>query len=365
MTIPVKPLRFESSFETPEPDEAATIEELGATLMKISQKTFDDSGRALRSVHAKSHGIINGELTVLPGLPEELAQGMFARPGVYPVVMRLSTTPGDILDDNVSTPRGLALKVIGVEGPRLSGSEGEASQDFTFVNGPAFNSPDIKGFLRSLKLLAATTDQAEGLKKGLSAALRGVESLIEKAGGKSPTLVALGGHPETHILGETFYSQVPILYGPYVVKVMVAPISTGLVALKNAPLDMTDKPNALRDAVSDYFASAGAEWELRVQFMTSIDTTPIEDASVVWDEKETPFVPVARISAAAQPTFSALTNDASDHQLAFSPWHGLAAHRPLGSIQRARKSAYDMSKRFRASKPETLSTDAEAASETA
>jgi hypothetical protein len=135
------------------------------------------------------------------------------------------------------------------------------------------------------------------------------------------------------------------------------------VALKNAPLDMTDKPNALRQAVSEYFANSGAEWELRVQFMTSLETTPIEDASVVWDEKETPFIPVARISAAAQPTFSAQTNDASDHQLAFSPWHGLAAHRPLGSIQRARKSAYDMSKRFRASKPETLSTDAEAAAE--
>jgi hypothetical protein len=161
--------------------------------------------------------------------------------------------------------------------------------------------------LRSLKLLAATTDQSEGLKKGLSAALRGVETLIEKAGGKSPTLVALGGHPETHILGETFYSQVPMLYGPYVVKVMVAPISTGLVALKNSPLDMTDKPNALREAVSDYFASAGAEWELRVQFMTNLETTPIEDASKIWDEQETPFIPVARISAPSQPTFSAQT----------------------------------------------------------
>jgi hypothetical protein len=116
--------------------------------------------------------------------------------------------------------------------------------------------------------------------------------------------------------------------------------------------------------VSDYFASAGAEWELRVQFMTNLETTPIEDASKIWDEQETPFIPVARISAPSQPTFSAQTNDASDHQLAFSPWHGLAAHRPLGSIQRARKSAYDMSKRFRASRPETLSTDAEAARET-
>ncbi len=357
MTLPAAPLCFDPSFEQLEEDEAETIEELGATLRKISEKTYQDSGRALRSVHAKSHGIINAELTVLPGLTPELAQGLFAKPASYPVVMRLSTTPGDVLDDNVSTPRGLAVKVIGVEGPRLEGSEGEANQDFLLVNGPAFSASSIKGFLRNLKLLAATTDQAESLKKGLSAALRGIESLVEKAGGKSSTLIALGGHPETHILGETFFSQVPILYGPYVVKVLIAPISTALVALQNAPLDMTDKPNALRDAVSEFFATQGAEWEVRVQFLTNLETMPIEDASVVWDEKESPFIPVARISASPQPTFTAKTNDASDHQLSFSPWHGLAAHRPLGSIQRARKPSYDMSRRFRASKPETVTTD--------
>jgi hypothetical protein len=29
--------------------------------------------------------------------------------------MRFSTIPGDILDDSVSAPRGLAIKIIGVE----------------------------------------------------------------------------------------------------------------------------------------------------------------------------------------------------------------------------------------------------------
>jgi hypothetical protein len=363
MNLPVTPLPFDPSFEKLEEDEAETIQELVATLRKISEKTFQDSGHALRSVHAKSHGIINGELTVLPGLAPELSQGLFARPGTYPVVMRLSTTPGDILDDNVSTPRALAMKVIGAEGPRLEGSEGEASQDFVLVNGPSFNSSSIKGFLRSLKLLAATTDQAESLKKGLSVALRGIESLVEKAGGKSPTLIAMGGHPETHILGETFYSQTPILFGSYVVKVLVAPISTAMVALQNAPLDMTDKPNALRDAVSEFFAAQGGEWELRVQFLTNLETMPIEDSSVVWDEKESPFIPVARISASPQPTYSEKTNDASDHGLSFSPWHGLAAHRPIGSIQRARKPAYEMSKHFRASKSPTVTVETPSESE--
>lgn len=32
--------------------------------------------------------------------------------------------------------------------------------------------------------------------------------------------------------------------------------------------------------------------------------------------------------------------------LAFSTWHGLAAHQPLGAVNRARKSAYQMSSEF-------------------
>jgi hypothetical protein len=365
--LQTEPVRFDPSFEVPEEDEAETIKDLVDTLRSISEKTFADSGRPLRSVHAKSHGLINAELRVLDDLPPVLAQGLFAKPASYPVVMRLSTTPGDVLDDNVSTPRGLAIKVVGVQGPRLPGAEGDVSQDFVLVNGPAFTTPDIKGFLKNLKLLAKTTDHAEALKKALSAALRGIESVIEKAGGKSPTLIALGGHPETHILGETFYSQVPLLYGDYVAKIHVAPISTALVALKDAPLDMTDKPNALREAVSSHFAYAGAEWEVRVQLLTNRETMPIEDASVIWPEDESPYVPVARISAAPQTTWSEITNEASDHQLAFSPWQGLAAHRPLGSIMRARKLAYEMSRHFRAdhSHPSTsaaLSEPAESSS---
>lgn len=39
---------------------------------------------------------------------------------------------------------------------------------------------------------------------------------------------------------------------------------------------------------------------------------------------------------------------ALDDGLAFSPWHGLMAHRPLGSIMRARRAVYPASSGFRA-----------------
>ena len=345
---PLNPLRFDPSLEQLEENEAETQQELIETLLKISHKTHADSGQALRSVHAKSHGILRGELEVLPGLPESLAQGLFADIASYPVIIRFSTTPGDVLDDKVSTPRGMAIKLVGVKGDRLPGSEGDVTQDFVLVNGPAFNAPSASKFLSSLKLLAATTDRAEGAKKVASTLLRGAETVIEAFGTKSPTITSMGGHPLTHVLGETFFSQAPLRFGDYVAKIQVVPISDNLQALTDQTVDLDDKPNGLREAVVDFFRTQHAEWEVRVQLCTNTDDMPIEDASVEWPEADSAYVPVARITAAPQNAWSDARVAALDEGLAFSPWHGIVAHQPLGSIMRVRRAAYAESARFRA-----------------
>lgn len=345
-----EPLRYDPSLEQIADDEAETIEELKKTLLRIAETTFEDGDEAIRGVHAKSHGIVQAQLTVQDRLPRELAQGIFSRPRSYPVVMRLSTSPGDLLPDSVSTPRGIAMKVIGVEGPRLQGSENDTTQEFLMVNGPAFLAPDAKHFARSLKLLAATTDRGEGLKKLLSAALRGAESLLEKAGHESGTLKGLGGHPLTHILGESFFTQVPIRYGDHVAKLSLVPVSAGLLALKDMALPLTERDDGLREAVLDFFRANSADWELRAQLCTDLESMPIEDASVEWPEERSPYVTVARLSAPVQLTWDEATSPNADKRLAFSPWHGIEAHRPLGSVMRARKATYEASAAFRLAK---------------
>ena len=344
----VAPLRYQPAYEHPETDEAKSLADINEQMRRIQERTLADGGKAIRSVHAKSHGLLLGELRIPGDLPPELAQGLFARPGTLPLVMRLSTIPGDILPDDVSTPRGMAIKVIGAQGTRLQGSEGDVTQDFVLVNGPAFMKPDASSFARSLKLLAATTDKAVGAKQVLSAALRGVEKVVEAAGGQSATLTALGGHPETNPLGETYYSQVPILFGEYFGKICVRPASPALQALHRAPVELAHRPDGLRDAVASHFEEQGGEWELCVQLCTDISTMPIEDASVVWDEKASPYRPVARIVAGAQASWSDAKAHAIDDGLSFSPWHGIAAHRPLGGVMRVRKGAYEAAARFRA-----------------
>ncbi len=347
---PTAPLPYSPEVEVAEVDEANTQQQLVETFLGISKTMAEHTGHALRAVHAKSHGLFKGELRVLDGLPETLAQGLFARPRRYPVVARLSTPPAEQLDDNVSLPRGFALKVQEVEGERVDGSQGERTQDFLFVDGPVFSAPDAAGFLRTLKLLAVTTGRVPSLKRAVSGALQGVETAVEALGGQSTTLVTLGGHAETHPLGETFFTQVPMRYGRYMAKLQLAPVSPNLLTLKDKPIDLDGRPDGTREAVVAFFTGPGAapaEWELRVQLCTDLETMPIEDASVEWPQERSPFVAVARLVLPPQPAWSEALAREIDDGMAFNPWHALAAHRPLGGVMRARIAAYAASSQFR------------------
>ena len=85
-----------------------------------------------------------------------------------------------------------------------------------------------------------------------------------------------------------------------------------------------------------------------MQLCTDLDKMPVEDASVEWPEQDSPYVAVARISVPPQQAWSEARSAAVDDGYSFSPWHGLAAHQPLGSVMRARKAAYQASAEFRA-----------------
>lgn len=348
MSIPIpEPVRYSPSLDPIEDDEAELAGALSDTFAKIQQTTFQDEGRPLRGVHAKAHGILKAKMEVPEGLPKTLAQGVFARPGQFDVLMRFSTSPGDLMSDTVSTPRGLAIKILGVEGERLEGSQDATTQDFLFANGRTFPAPNAKVFLANLKLLAATTDKAEGAKRGLSAVLRATEAALEAIGGKSATLVSLGGQPPTHILGETFFSQLPQRFGDFIAKLQVAPFSENLKSLEGEKIDLSESDTIIRDEVVKFFEANSATWEVRVQLCTDIDDTPINTPAKAWEEKVSPFFGVARITAPQQLAWS----DRKEHELgdilAFSPWHGIEAHRPLGSMMRIRKHVYERAQAFR------------------
>ncbi len=140
-------VRYGDRVEERAPDEDETVERIIASMTRESEVTAGRYNHAVRASHAKSTGLLKGELQVLEGLPGFLRQGLFAEPRTYPVVVRLAQGPGELLSDSVSTHRGMAIKVFGAEGPKLAGHEGAETQDFVLATGPAFPQADAASFL--------------------------------------------------------------------------------------------------------------------------------------------------------------------------------------------------------------------------
>jgi hypothetical protein len=339
------PIRYRPDVEQPQPDEQTTVTDLNETFDIILERTAEDYGHAVRSVHAKSHGLLEGELTIDSDLPAELAQGLFAQGGRHKVLIRLSTNAGDILPDAIGLPRGLAMKVFDVAGDRLPGSEGTA-QDFVMVNGPVFQAKTAEKFLGNLKLLAKTTDRLEGTKKVVSAALRGVRHAFEAVGAEAPAAInSLGGAPNVEPLGETYYSATAFRFGDYIAKFSIAPVAPAMTALTGKEIAIEGREDAIREDVRTEMRTLDAEWEFRVQLCRDLEAQPVEDATVLWTS---PFVRVGTIRAAAQDSWSDAHVQQINEETRFSVWTGIAAHQPLGNINRARRDTYRHSADFRA-----------------
>lgn len=231
-----QPVRYQPAHEHPAPDEAASIAELQKIFIEMAQKAAQQEGSAHRAVHAKGQALLRAQLQVLNDLPPHLAQGLFATPARYEAIVRFSSPPAEQLPDGVSTPRAMALKVLGVHGERVPESPDAHTQDFLMVNAPAFVRPDPKGFIADARLLALTTGHSPRGKELLSTVLRGAEAVLQAVGVEATKLKGIGGQPPTHPLGETYFTQVPFLYGEHIAKFSLAPASPALTALQGTDI---------------------------------------------------------------------------------------------------------------------------------
>jgi hypothetical protein len=126
----VNPILYTPDIETVDEDEIALTSEIVEKMAASSRCAFERHRHAIRDAHAKSNGVLKGQLVVHAGLPEELRQGVFAHPRTFDVVARLSSAPGDIHSDEIPAARGFALKILGVEGERIRRAAYERSAAF-------------------------------------------------------------------------------------------------------------------------------------------------------------------------------------------------------------------------------------------
>ena len=342
-----KYVRYTESIEVKQENEDEDVNEIRASFARGRMAAYEKHRHAVRDAHAKSHGILKGELQIYDDLPDELKQGLFKKARNFPVIIRLSTSPGDILPDGVAALRGMAIKIVGIEGEKILPQLKDAvTQDFVLCNHPTIAAGDVSSYLKQALILEKATQQPEELQKVLTTVLRGGAAALRAVG--VDVVGGAGGQamPETNILGETFFSQAAMRYGDYIAKLNVAPASENLKELTGKSID-TQNPSALRDLVVEFFNSNGGEYEIGIQLCTDLETMPVEDASIEWSEEASPYRAVAKLTIPAQNAYGNERRVFADEVLAFNPWHCLIEHQPLGSIQRVRKPVYDESAEYR------------------
>lgn len=307
------------------PDEEAHLKRVAQVIAKLQANRSAKFGRG-RALHRKQLLATTGTLEVLDGLPEHARHGLFATPGSHRVLARFSNGGPEVQSNRIPDIRGFALKVFDVAGPAALGGATD-HQDFLMINQDRTPTADSREFIDFMEAMTAGPlpgllhlFKAHGLSGGYVRMRELFAALSKKFNG---------------FAAERFNTAVPLCCGPYAVKVRLKPAG-------NPP------PSARsRDIVADLrerLAIGPVRWDMELQFFVDEAITPIEDASRAWPDAETPIVTVARLSLVAASDAAAQQAEAAK----FDPWSGLAEHRPLGEVMRARKVAYYASQRGRA-----------------
>jgi hypothetical protein len=340
------PLPYTPDIEVIDAEESALITEIVDQMAASSRCAFERHRHAIRDAHAKSNGLLKGELTIHDDLPTELRQGVFARPGTYQVVARLSSAPSDIHSDKIPAARGFALKIIGVDGERLAPEIGGNNQDFLMVNFPALAFGTIPKYKRMLTLLEANSHAPDTFQRLVAGTAHGAKQVLESLGGTPGATLDGLARDNHHPLGETYHTQAAIRFGDYIAKLALQPSSDSVRRHTGQPVDDVGYAT-LRDVISDHFAQHGAEYTLSAQLCTDLSRMPVEDAAIAWPEELSPHRPLATLRFAPQSTGYPARQVYGDDVLSFNPWNGVTAHQPLGGIMRIRRAAYERSTAFR------------------
>lgn len=379
-------------FEVVPAGEAAQIDQIAKDTVALQDRRAEkheaQKGRLLRGVHAKSHGCVKAEFVVEQTLREEHKVGLFAEPGRrFEAVIRFSNA-SVVLDDDLNVgrdgkrkngSRGMALKIHGVPGEVLQLDNGEANQDFLMINTPEFAFANTSSYSRLTKALLASEkgddpkeffaplaifaelqrlgapkdgEPPEDTKKrqalGAEAAKPGFKQRVLEA---KTTLDIIGEKiqsPDKTVrnpLDSDYFGGAAFQFGPdHAMKVSTAPCSG------YSPRDFDDaeraglSANYLGEALAETMKGPAAQcFDFRIQIRDDkkLAELNIEDATKIWPNELDNYETVAKIHIEGEQDLAA--GAAACERLVFSPWQGLAAHQPLGGINRLRQSVYSNS----------------------
>ncbi len=312
------------------PEEASITTAIKDAMARFTDREYE--GRiAERAGNTKTYGVVRGEFRVLENIPAAYKHGVFSEPATFPAWIRFAgpgpLSPPDVEDSGILS---IGIKLMGVAGEKLLDDE-QATQDFTGISCPTFTTPNIVENLKLQRQIYARTPVFYFLNPLDSHFL-------------DMTMQGIYARMNTSPLEVRYWSCVPYLLGEgQAMKYSVRPCSNHKTKVPWNPPD-----DWLRHSMAQALSRTDVEFDFCIQLQTNPKRMPIEDASIEWPERLSPFVPVAKITIPKQ-EFTSSAQTVFTRQLSFNPWHSIAAHRPLGNQNRARYVIYSELSRLRQS----------------
>jgi hypothetical protein len=331
--------------------EQAYIEEIIEKVLLLQKNAAAKQQRPLgRGTHAKGvtaraqFEVFDVTVGRNRGLAARLAKGMFAKPGVYPAIVRFANADPNVNSDFKADVRSLSFSVDLIRDGAVIPDVKIARQDFSLQNATTLPINDAPAFLATMKLLTASNPAAGLWSLPFIDKLRVARTLVLAQLQARQTI-----KPYQQL---RYWSTVPFRHGPIdVVKYSATPSPDN----STRPLQRSN-PQGLQDEVIRHLNEDGmmSSFDFAVQFLDVDRMTYwgkrrdadfwIENASVEWSEKEAPFHTVARLTLLPK---SQLQPDAGEATYFDVTGNSTPDSMPLGSINRARWPAEVASRKAR------------------
>jgi hypothetical protein len=279
-----------------------------------------------------------------PALAARLAKGMFAKPGVYPAIVRFGNADPKKNSDFKADVRSMSFSVDLTREGTVAPHTGCVRQDFSMQNTTTLPINDSPAFLAIMKLLTASNPAVGLWSLSFKDKLRVFRTLA---------LVQVQSHQTIKPYQQLRYgSNVPFRHGPVdVVKYSATPSPDNPAR----PLQKSN-PNGLQDELIRHVQEDNkmSSFDFGIQFLDADKMTYwgtrhdsnfwIENASVEWRESEAPFHTVARLTLVGG---SHLGPDEAKAVYFDVTGHSSSDSTPVGSINRARAPAEAASRKAR------------------
>jgi hypothetical protein len=320
--------------------ERAAIEEIVEKVLELQANAAAQQHRPLgRGTHVKGTAA-RAQFEVLdvtagrePRLAVRLAQGMFAKPGVYPAIVRFGNSDPKVNSDFKPDVRSLSFAVDLTRNGTIKADVAASRHDFSLQNTTTLPINDAAAFLAIMKLLTASNPAAGLWSLPFKDKLRVLRTLA---------LVQVQTHQKIKPYQQLRYgSNVPFRHGPIdIVKYLATPFADN-----PARSLQKDNPNALQDELLRHIREdeKTSGFDFAVQFLDAGRMTYwgkrydadfwVENASLEWKEAEAPFHTIARLNLLPK---SQLPLDAAEATYFDVTGNSTPDSTPVGSINRAR-----------------------------